>query len=164
VKVSGTIAYTGSAKGTIYFDVLSRGQDALPTLIHSGEVAAPGPFEFEAKKDFGEVFVVAFLDANGTGSTPEATEPAGRVPGAVKIGSEPISGLTIALSDTPDLGDLTPSGGAGGAAPSAAPAAPPPDAAGAPPADAAGAAPAPEGATAAGAVPAPAAAPAAPAQ
>jgi hypothetical protein len=126
VKISGAITYAGTSKGTIYYDVLSKGQDNMPALVYSGKLDAPGPFEFEAKKDFGEVYVVAFLDVNGSGSSPEPTEPAGRVAGTVDIGSEPVSDLTIALSDTPDLGDLTPSSKPTGGGPGGAQGGPPP--------------------------------------
>lgn len=126
VKISGEITYAGTNKGTIYYDVLSKGQDNMPALVYSGKLDAPGPFEFEAKKEFGEVYVVAFLDVNGSGSTPEPTEPAGRVTGTVDIGSEPVANVSIVLSDTPDLGDLTPSskptgGGPGGGGPAGGP-------------------------------------------
>jgi hypothetical protein len=43
----------------------------------------PGPWEVEAPKDGGSLWIVSFIDANGNG--PDTTEPAGRVPEAVKL-------------------------------------------------------------------------------
>jgi hypothetical protein len=153
VKISGSIAYKGTKTGTICVDFLKQGKDNdFPELVDSITLDKMGPFEVEAPKDFGDVWIVSFIDANGNG--PDAGEPAARVKDAVKIGSENISNITLELSDSPDLGKLTPGGdvppggaaagksapgaGAPGAAPGADGAAmnPPPGGAGAPPAGA----------------------------
>ncbi len=119
VKLSGTLLYTGSKTGTITIDFLKQGENTnFPDLVHSLTLEKPGPWEVEVPKDAGEFWIVSFIDANGNG--PDQTEPAGRVPNAVKVGSESISGLDISVADEPDLGELKP-GGKDGAGPGAAP-------------------------------------------
>ncbi len=121
IKLSGTVSYTGSKTGVVRIDFLQKStQSNFPDLIHSMELATPGAWEVEAPKDGGEFWVVAFLDADGNGPSPG--EPAARVKDMVKLGSTPIAGLDLALSDTPDLGDLAPGGASPeGAAPGGAP-------------------------------------------
>lgn len=120
VKLSGVISYAGSKTGTIRIDFLQQSAQAnFPDLVHSIELAAPGPWEVEAPKDGGEFWVVAFLDANGNG--PDPGEPAARVKDLVKVGSTPITGLDLTLSDNPELGDLKPGGKDGEGAPGGVP-------------------------------------------
>ncbi|MFN7143912.1 MAG: hypothetical protein ACK4YP_09065 [Myxococcota bacterium] len=115
VKLSGTVSYAGTKTGPVTVDFLRQAQGGtFPELVHSVTLPAPGPFEVEAPKDAGDIAIVAFIDSNGNG--PDPGEPAGRVKDMVKVGAEPVTGLEIALSDAPDLGDLAP-GGAGGATP-----------------------------------------------
>jgi len=109
IKLSGTVSYTGSKTGVVRIDFLQQStQSNFPDLVHSLELAAPGPWEVEAPKDGGDFWVVAFLDADANGPSPG--EPAARVKDMVKLASTPITGLDLALSDTPDLGDLAPGG------------------------------------------------------
>jgi hypothetical protein len=129
VKLSGTIKYAGTKTGTVRVDILRQeGDGKFPQLVHSINLTAPGPWEVEAPKDAGDFMIVAFLDANDNG--PEPTEPAARLKESVKIGSTPITGLDLELSDTPDLGDLKP-GGEGGPPAGAQPIGAPPAAQGA---------------------------------
>ncbi len=114
VKLTGSVAYAGTQTGTIKLDFLrNTNGGAMPDLVHSITLTAPGVWEVEAPKDAGEFWVVAFLDGNDNG--PSMGEPAGRVKDAVKVGTAPVTGLDITLSDEPDLGDLKPGGGDGGA-------------------------------------------------
>ena len=159
VKLTDSLSYTGTKTGVYRIDFLKQSEQAsFPELVHSIELPAPGPWEVEAPKDAGEFWVVSFLDANGNG--PDPSEPAARVKDLVRIGTEPIGGLDLVLSDDPDLGELkpnakegppgtlppggemkpgeTPPGGAppGGAPPGSVPPGAPPTDAGAPPAGA----------------------------
>jgi hypothetical protein len=118
VKLSGVITYAGSKTGTVRIDFLQQSAQAnFPDLVHSIELAAAGPWEVEAPKDGGEYWVVSFLDANGNG--PDPGEPAARVKDLVKVGTTPITGLDLVLSDNPELGDLKPGGKDGETAPGA---------------------------------------------
>lgn len=153
VKLSGTISYSGSKTGPIHIDFLSPGENgSFPGLLASMTIEKAGPWETEAPKGLGKVGVVGYVDVAGDG--PNDGDPAARITGLVEVGSDAITGLDLALSDTPDLGEFTPGKGDKGPPPGT----PPADGAaadGAPPA--AGAAPAggapPAGAPAAGGAP-----------
>lgn len=179
VKLSGTISYSGTKTGPIHIDFLSPGENgSFPGLLASMTIEKAGPWETEAPKGLGKVGVVGYVDVAGDG--PNDGDPAARISGLLDIGSDAITGLDLALSDTPDLGEFTPGKGDKGPPPGTAPAdgaaaggAPPvegaapagaapadgaPPAGGAPPAD--GTAPAGSAPAAAGAAPAAAGAPA----
>lgn len=128
VLLSGTFDYTGTATGNFRLDFLAREENGPPKLVHTLELKGPGPWKVTAPKEFGGLYIVAFIDRGGDG--PSADDPAGRTPEPVVIGSEPINDIVLAVTDQADLGELTP-GGADGPPP------PPPDmpqgAAGGPP-------------------------------
>lgn len=147
VVLKGAFTYAGAKTGDYRIDFLTMEPGKPPLLAHALTLDAPGPWTVEAPKGFGAVYVVAFVDQEKDGPSP--TDPAGRLAEAVTIGDQPLEGLEIVLSDTPDLGDLTPNLGPGtppppggeGAPPAGAEGGPPDGAAGVPPAGAEGAPP-----------------------
>ncbi|MCB9776949.1 MAG: hypothetical protein H6742_00120 [Alphaproteobacteria bacterium] len=107
VTVSGTIVYTGKAEGPLRIDILYAGEKTGPAYTMG--LGEPGAFSVEAPKGTGPVNIVAFVDVAGDGPSP--TDPAGRTATPVTIGSSEVKGITIKISDDPELGDLTPGGG-----------------------------------------------------
>ncbi len=110
ITLSGTLKYPGSKTGTYRIDFLGHGQNA--GLFHTETLEAAGEWSVQAPKSAGEIFVVAFLDVDKDGPSP--TDPAGRIPDKLTVGETEQTGLVIELSDTPDLGELTPGRGGGG--------------------------------------------------
>ncbi|MCK6506873.1 hypothetical protein L6R53_26465, partial [Myxococcota bacterium] len=143
VALKGNFTYAGTKTGDYRIDFLTMEAGRPPVLAHALTLDAPGPWTVEAPKSFGAVYVVAFVDQDKDGPSP--TDPAGRLADAVTIGDQPLEGLEIVISDTPDLGDLTPnqSAGAGGPPPpeGKGPEGAPPTGAGSPPTPVEGAAP-----------------------
>ena len=141
VKLSGTVTYSGSAKGTIRVDFLRNPEGSpYPELMHSVELTEPGPWEVEVPKNFGALMIVGFIDADNNGPSPGEPSASNREP--MSVGAQPVKGIELALSDQPAMGGKGPTPpGEGGMPPEGAPGAPP---AGAPPAGAVpgGAAPA----------------------
>lgn len=115
VKISGTVSYSGTRTGDLRVDFLKSNVGAFPELAHSITLPKPGPFEVEAPKGYGELSVVAFLDADGNG--PSEGEPAARIEGTITVADADITGLSLTLSDAPNLGDLKPPGAGGGKPP-----------------------------------------------
>ncbi|MEY3213198.1 MAG: hypothetical protein RIT28_3679, partial [Pseudomonadota bacterium] len=111
VAFSGTVSYPGEKKGSIRLDFLTQEGNQPPNLVHAVSLPKLGEFSVELPKDYGQLHVVAFIDVDGDG--PNASDPAALA--TLTVGVEPITGVALALSDTPDLGALTP--GANGAAP-----------------------------------------------
>lgn len=137
VAFSGTVSYEGAKKGSIRLDFLTQEGNQPPNLVHAVSLPKLGEFSVELPKDYGQLHVVAFIDVDGDG--PNASDPAAMA--TLTVGVEPITGVALALSDTPDLGALTP--GSNGAAPGEG-GGPPPEGGGPPPAE--GGAPPAEGA------------------
>lgn len=106
VTLSGTLTYAGSKKGSLRLDFLGAG--SLGGLQHTTTLDAVGPWSVQAPASLGEVYVVAFVDLDSDGPSP--TDPAGRTADTVTVGAEDVAGIDIELSDSPDLGDLTPGG------------------------------------------------------
>lgn len=119
VNVSGTVAYTGVQNGEVLLQVITMKPDPERSLRenrspdftyvfmeHSKKLGAPGAFDIKVPKAFGEATLVAFLDVTSNGVSSD--DPAGRVD--VTITDNGASDLVLTLSDTPDLGDLTPGG------------------------------------------------------
>ena len=104
VIVSGTVQYGGEKEGQVRLDFLRTEGDAPPHLLHVEKLDAIGAFEMRVPANTGPVTIVAFVDVDDDG--PNSSDPAGMV--QVAIEEATISGLDIALSDTPDLGALTP--------------------------------------------------------
>lgn len=111
VVFSGTVSYPGDKKGSIRLDFLTQEGNQPPNLVHAVSLPKLGEFSVELPKDYGQLHVVAFIDVDGDG--PNASDPAALA--TLTVGVEPITGVALALSDTPDLGALTP--GSNGAAP-----------------------------------------------
>lgn len=104
VLISGTVTYTGSKQGSVRMDFLTQEGNQPPNLVHAAAARALGEFSVQAPKEFGKVHIVAFIDAAGDG--PSADDPAATV--SLEIGAEPIANIALELSDTPELGALTP--------------------------------------------------------
>lgn len=104
VILSGTISYPGAKTGTMRMDFLTLAESSHPQLAHAASLPGLGPYSIEIPKDYGELHIVAFIDVDGDGPTP--SDPAATT--KIVVGSEPLSGVDLALSDTPDLGELTP--------------------------------------------------------
>jgi hypothetical protein len=108
VVVSGTISYEGEKTGKIRLDVLTARGNNPHMLAKTLELPAMGDWSLELPKDFGKVNIVGFLDQTGDGPTPD--DPAMALPEPLVVGTEAVEGLTLVLSDDPDLGALTPGG------------------------------------------------------
>lgn len=126
VEVSGQASYSGTAAGPLRIDFLRKTEGQPPELVHSLDLPGPGAWTVAAPQGTGAVHLVAFIDKAGDG--PSADDPAARTSVPVVIEAASLSGIDLVLSDTPDLGDLTPgapegaggppqAGGAGGAPP-----------------------------------------------
>jgi hypothetical protein len=111
VGISGTLSYEGSQEGQLRVDFLATEDDAPPRLLHVEKLDAFGAFTVATPPNTGSVAIVAFVDIDGDGPSPG--DPAGMT--RVSIGEANLTDVNIELSDTPDLGDLTP-GTAGPAA------------------------------------------------
>jgi hypothetical protein len=141
VELAGQVSYTGSATGPLRIDFLRKTEGQPPELVHSLELTAAGPWTASAPQGAGAVHLVAYIDKAGDG--PSADDPAGRTSEPVVIDTNTLTGLDLVVSDTPDLGDLTPGApeGAGGPPQAGGPGGAPPKGQDGPP----GAAPAPSG-------------------
>jgi len=106
VVISGTVAYAGTKTGRVRLDVLAVQQSGPPMLAKTLELPAFGDWAVELPKDFGAVRVVGFLDQTGDG--PTVDDPAAAIQTPLEVGTEPIEGIALTLSDDPDLGLLTP--------------------------------------------------------
>jgi len=148
VGMTGTLSYAGEKTGRLQLDFLARDPDQPPRLVHTVQMKGPGPWTTRVPKDYGPIYVVAFIDIDGDG--PSATDPAAATMEPVVVGGEDLTGVDLTLSDTPDLGELTPGGGGKPPQPEGPPAdgAPAPDAAPAPEGAPGGTPPADEGAAA----------------
>lgn len=107
VELSGTFEYTGDKTGQLRLDFLTMEDGQPPRLVHTKELTKKGPWSVRVPKDYGSLYVVAFIDQAGDG--PGGDDPAA-VTEAVAIGAEDVTGVTLALSDEPDLGLFTPGG------------------------------------------------------
>lgn len=144
IALSGTVSYEGEPPtGAVRVDVLTQSGDAPPHLVSAETLDGLGPFTIRAPKDFGEVHLVAFIDRAGDGPSPDDAAATLKV----TIGAEDVAELSLALSDEPDLGGLTP-----GAPPTENGGAPPEggEAGGPPPEGGAAGGPPPEGGAAGG--------------
>ena len=108
VTLSGTYSYAGDRTGTYRIDFLTMQAGSPPVLAQAMTLDAPGDWSVEVPKDFGDIYVVAFVDAVGDGPSPD--DPAARLEDPVKVGGSDISGLSLVLKDNADLGELTPGG------------------------------------------------------
>lgn len=107
VELSGTFEYSGDKTGQLRLDFLTMEDGQPPRLVHTKELTKKGPWSVRVPKDYGNLYVVAFIDQAGDG--PGGDDPAA-VTEAVSVGAEDVTGVTLALSDDPDLGLFTPGG------------------------------------------------------
>jgi hypothetical protein len=148
VTVSGTFTYPGTRKGLMRIDLLQIPEGTPPRLVHTLELKTTGEWKVAAPKGFGDLYLMAFIDQNRDGPSPD--DPAAVV--KVTIANDSIPNVSLALSDEPDLGPFAPGATPGaptaegeapaaaqtegtppsGSAPSGGPADPPPPAAGGP--------------------------------
>jgi hypothetical protein len=104
VSISGTLAYEGSETGQVRIDFLRTEGDGPPHLLHVEKLDGLGAFSMQVPSNTGPVTLVAFVDVDDDG--PNSSDPAGLVQLAIEEAA--IENVTIALSDSPDLGALTP--------------------------------------------------------
>ena len=104
VSISGQLQYTGDQKGQVRLDFLRTDGDTPPHLLHVEKLDQIGPFDMRVPANTGPITIVAFVDVDDDG--PNSTDPAGMA--QVAIEEAAITNLSIELSDSPDLGALTP--------------------------------------------------------
>lgn len=99
VKVSGSVSYAGSQKGTIRVDFLrAQERPGFPEIVGSLSLKAPGPFSVDVPQSLGKVQIVSYIDADGNG--PSAGEAFGHPPKDVyDIETTAITGVDITLRD-----------------------------------------------------------------
>ncbi len=125
VALNGTLVYEGTKTGRHRLDFLQLDGDSPPRLIHTVELKGLGEWSVTAPKNTGQIYIVGFIDQSGDG--PSADDPAGMTPTPVEIVETDLEGVTIALSDEPDLGPLTPGAVSGHGGPPKEGAGPQPD-------------------------------------
>ena len=102
VKVSGTLSYAGSTRGTLRVDLMRHETDGMPpVLLATKALQKPGEWSFDVPRSAGKVFVVAFLDTNDNG--PEAGEPQSK-PVGIDVEARGVTGVTLTLADGSDEG------------------------------------------------------------
>ena len=106
VALSGTLSYEGSKEGQYRIEFLLVSDGGPPTMVHYEPIAELGEWMAFAPVNAGEIRVVAFLDQAGDGASSD--DPAAAWPRPVEVGSDPITGIDLVLTDTPDLGELAP--------------------------------------------------------
>ena len=104
VAISGNLVYAGDKKGQVRLDFLRTEGDAPPHLLHVEKLTDLGAFEMRVPANTGPVTVVAFVDVDDDG--PNSSDPAGLIQLAIEEAA--ITDVSITLSDSPDLGSLTP--------------------------------------------------------
>lgn len=100
VEIAGSVAYSGSAEGKIYLDVLdatSDGDAEALRLLHSTTLVGAGPFSITAPAGFGPVRLCAFIDVDDNGPTPADPKAISLEP--VVIGDHAVTGLRLELLD-----------------------------------------------------------------
>lgn len=108
VELSGTFVYAGEKTGQLRLDFLTMDEGQPPRLVHTKELAKAGPWSVRVPKDFGNIYVVAFIDQAGDG--PGGDDPAAVTSDPVAVGATDVGDVTLTLSDSPDLGLFTPGG------------------------------------------------------
>jgi len=104
ISITGQLDYSGDREGQVRLDFLRTDGDAPPHLLHVEKLDNVGAFTMRVPANTGPVTIVAFVDVDNDG--PSISDPAGLVQLAIE--ESPITSLTIELSDSPDLGALTP--------------------------------------------------------
>jgi len=101
VKISGTIAFEGDLDGQLRVEILqSGGEGAGPQLLHALTLEELGPWSVVAPKGLGEVNLVAYLDRDQNGPSPD--EPMALLEDTVDVGEVDIPGIELLLVAEPD--------------------------------------------------------------
>ncbi len=109
VKISGTFSYSGEKTGAIRMDFLEISEGAGgPRLAHVSTLEDYGEWSIDAPKNYGAIRLMAFVDQNGDG--PSQDDPVLAWPEPIVIGDADVTGIDLALTDEPQLHDLTPDG------------------------------------------------------
>ena len=104
VTISGTFTYPGTRKGLMRIDLLQIPEGTPPRLVHTLELKTTGEWKVAAPKGFGDLYLMAFIDQNRDGPSPD--DPAAVA--KVTIANDSIPNVSLALSDEPDLGPFAP--------------------------------------------------------
>ncbi len=106
VKLEGDLLYAGEMSGLLLLDLVAV--DSLGganASAYSVVCSGVGAFEAEVPKDLGEARLVVFIDADGNG--PSEGDPGG-LSDELDIGGSSIEGITVHITDDPDLGAFAP--------------------------------------------------------
>jgi hypothetical protein len=99
-SVSGTIAYSGSAKGRIYIDVLRKDNG---DLLGGTSIDAPGPYKVRCLRNASEYTILAWRDVQGILSPRYPIDPNGNG-GFMFDGTNDVTGVNVTLADpTPTI-------------------------------------------------------------
>lgn len=108
VMLTGTVTYEGTKTGSYRVDFLTVADDAPPNLLNAATLDGAGDFSMPARKglnaEYETVYMVAFIDVDSDGPSP--TDPAAYA--ELSVGDVDVTDIALVLSDTPDLGPLTP--------------------------------------------------------
>ncbi len=105
ISVSGSISYSGSQQGTVI--VLASLAEAGWGSAYSIPLSSPGSYTLAGIPSGREVWVRAFLDADGNG-VGNGTEPWGNSPSNVLNSTNDVGGVDITLLDAGNDGDTLP--------------------------------------------------------
>lgn len=102
ITLKGEIRYEGYTGGGIQIDVMdgpSAGpKGAQPKVIQLERLSAPGPFTLRLSQGIGDIYVVAFNDADENGR-PDREDPRGAYDGnPISIGEDDISEIVLNLA------------------------------------------------------------------
>ena len=99
--IKGELSYAEESGQQVLLELMTVEQGGQSSILFHFVCHGLGDFEVEAPPDLGPAVLVAIIDLNGDG--PTATEPGG-FSDPIDIGSEPITGVKIAIEDGADLG------------------------------------------------------------
>lgn len=98
ITVSGKIEYDGATRSTVDIDcfVTDTSTKAGRKLVNKVKVPEPGPFSMKVPKDYGELYISAFIDLKGNG--PDSKDPQGTYEGnPLEIKDKDIENVEIVL-------------------------------------------------------------------
>lgn len=108
VMLTGTVTYEGTKTGSYRVDFLTVSDGEPPNLLNAATLDGAGAFSMPARKglnaEHDPVYMVAFIDVDSDGPSP--TDPAAYA--ELSVGDVDVTDIALVLSDTPDLGPLTP--------------------------------------------------------
>lgn len=97
VFLRGSFEYTGDKTGRNRIDFVTIQQGAPPNLVYAMTLEERGPWQVEVPKDFGQLYILAFIDQGEDGPTPG--DPATPMGDPITIGSSDIEGVELKLVD-----------------------------------------------------------------